>query len=271
MGDTTARGIEALPTVGAPGPDATSLRQALERVVERARKSGRRVMSVEVGEQRFWVKFARGKSCVVQISKGNPRRALAREIALMRALGGAGAPVPELVLHGEDHYVIRDAGSCLSTLYREAPNDPAMPARFAAAGQALAEMHRKGVAHGRPYLRDICWQEATRTVTFIDFERGARLRAGPARQARDVALLIMSIYAIRSDARGAALAGSCLAAYFAHAPATMRDACARFARRWGWLPVLTAPMRWHEVRFRQDRRWKEYTAVPLALAHLRRG
>jgi len=242
---------------------------ALVQAVKRARQNRRRVQPVTAGGQNFWVKFARGKSWAVQISKGDPRRALAREIALMRALEGGGAPVAELVLHGKDYYVVRDAGNPLSTVFRESPDDPELPAAFAAAGHALAEMHSQGATHGRPYLRDICWLEAERRITFIDFERGARLRAGPARKARDVALLLLSIYAIRPDARGAALADACLAAYFAHAPAAMRTACARFARRWAWLPVLTAPMRWHEEHYRQDRRWKEYTAVPLALAHLR--
>jgi tRNA A-37 threonylcarbamoyl transferase component Bud32 len=269
MADARSGPAASRPAVPPPGRWALQ-QEALQQEVERARASGRRIRAVEFEGQRFWVKIARGKPWVVQISKGSPRRALAREIALMRAMHGIGAPVPELVLHGEDHYVIRDAGSCLSTLVQDAPEDPGLPALLAATGRALARMHRSGLAHGRPYLRDICWHAATRRITFIDFERGARLDAGPARLARDVALLVLSIYALRPDARGAALAQACLDAYFADAPAAMRDACARFARRWGWLPILTAPMRWHEARFRQDRRWKEYMAAPLALAHLRR-
>ncbi len=253
------------------GPLPTPSARALDLAIADARRNGRRIQRIEVEAAPYWLKVARGKSWLVQVSKGSARQALMREIALMRRMHDRGAPVPDLVRHGDDHYVIRDAGRTLSALLIDTPEDPALTTCFDAAGQALARMHEGRIAHGRPYLRDICWDGATGRITFIDFERGARLDARPLRLARDVALLLMSIYALRPDSRGADLAEAFLASYFADAPTGMPAACTRFARYWMWLPVVTAPMRWHEIRFRQDRRWKEYTAVPLALAHLRRG
>jgi len=268
----TARARERAPgTRGHAAPGRMVAAPTLERAVAQARARDRRVVGMDVAGQRFWVKFARGKRWAVQVSKGDPRRALAQEVALLRAMGARGAPVAELVAVGTDHYVTRDAGPTLAAMLATAADDPALPDRLAAAGRALAALHRLGMAHGRPYLRDLCWQEATREVSFIDVERGARLEAGPRRRARDVALLVMSIFALVPDARGATLADAFLAAYFAAAPPGMRAACAGFARRWRWLAVVTAPLRWHEARFRPNRRWKEYTAVPLTLARLRRG
>ena len=35
---------------------------------------------------------------------------------------------------------------------------------------ALAQLHSYGLHHGRPALRDIAWNPATRSITFLDWE-----------------------------------------------------------------------------------------------------
>jgi len=238
----------------------------LDRHLAAMRAGGQRLARVLLGGRQVWIRRAVAKRLRVQWSKGFPRRLLAREVRLLRAMGARGAPVPAVLAAGDDYLVLEDCGRVLSDLLAEAPEAAAAEALMAATGAALARLHALGCTHGRPYIRDILVSERGE-VRFTDLERGSRLDAGPGYRARDLTMLVLSVHARFPGERAAALAEPLIAAYFAAAPG-MVGPTARWCRRWRWLAVATAPLRWHEARHKPHKPWKEYAALPPTLERL---
>lgn len=194
-------------------PDlAEPLRRALDRALQTAPV---RVRRVSAGGQALWLKRAETLSLRWRLQKGDPRRGLEAERAGLHVLGEMGLPVARLVAEGPDYLATAEAGRPLSAVLADPAHGGAdRLAGFVAAGAALAALHRAGVAHGRPALRDICWDGAQ--ARFIDLER---YRSGPAsrgRMARDLLILLHSVLVIR-PAPGPELA-AVLAGWQAGAP-----------------------------------------------------
>jgi tRNA A-37 threonylcarbamoyl transferase component Bud32 len=178
-----------------------------------------------------------------RLQKGDPMRAFRREAAGLRLLAGLGVPVPRIVGSGADFLILEDAGPTLETLFAAAAGPGAERgaaeriAAVQAAAAVLAGLHRRGLAHGRPYLRDICWDGAA--VTLIDFER-FRPQGGAGRQGFDIVLFLASLLgtpeAARADA--AAACDAALRVFRAQAPAP----ALRAAGRWMTLLRLLRPL-----------------------------
>lgn len=223
----------------------------------------RRVRSFELEDgRRFWLKRTERLHGRMRAQKGDPRRAFAAERRGLRFLAAAGLPVPAIEAEGEDWLVLPDAGPVLAAI----PGDPALTDAdkrnaFEAAGRALARLHWAGMSHGRPAVRDICWDG--REARFIDLERFRQGRRAGWRQAADVAILTQTAYAQWPD--DPRWIDAALETYAASAPP---DAMARVRR----LVRILAPLGWLDgalVRLGAERR--EFRATGLALARLRRA
>lgn len=198
-------------------------------------QAGARVQRLTWDGRAFWLKRPERvrKSLRWRLQKGDPLRALAREQAVLASLRDLGAPVPRMVAAGPDYLVLEDAGPTLANLFADAATTAPEAARAAiAAAAALGRLHARGLAHGRPYLRDLCWDGAR--ITMIDFE-SFRARNGAGRQGRDLVLFLASLLA---QPGGEAHFAPALAAWRAEAPV----AALRAAGRWVWLLRALAPL-----------------------------
>lgn len=166
-----------------------------------------------------------------RLQKGDPVQAFRRELSGLAGLAAAGMPVPQVLDQGPDFLFLADAGPTLDAVLAD-PATASDAAAVQAAAGALAALHSQGMAHGRPYLRDLCW-DGTR-ITMIDFER-YRPRAGALRQGAD---LVMFLGSLLAQPDGAPLLAGAVAAYRKAAP----EAALRGARFWLAQLVPLAPL-----------------------------
>ena len=223
----------------------------------------RRVRPVVLPDgRRFWLKRVERLSGRLRWQKGDPARAFATERAGLRALAEAGVPVAGIVAEGPDWLLMPDAGPILTELVADQGRPEAETLRaFAEAGRALGLVHWAGLAHGRPAVRDICWDGVQ--ARFIDLERFRAARRGGLVQAADVVMFAQTAFTQwPEDGRWLEAA---LAAYAVNAPP---GAMARVARLACWL----APLGWLARGLALVRpRSREIRAVGLTLQRLRRG
>ena len=220
-----------------------------------------RVRLLALGDgRRFWLKRVERLSGRLRLQKGNPARAFAAERAGLQLLADEGLPVADVELAGPDWVLMRDAGPVLPEVVADpARSEAEQLEAFRQAGRALGLLHWSGIAHGRPAVRDICWDG--KVARFIDLERFRRAGRGGFWQAADVVMLAQTAYTQwPNDARWLDAA---LAAYKVAAPPA---SVARVTRLAGWL----APLGWLAAvlaRLRPESR--ELRAVPLTLQRLR--
>lgn len=211
--------------------------------------------------KRYWVKFREErKTFRHRILKGNALAALAREKDLLSAFAKRDVPVPRIVAHSSECVILTDHGPDLTEVLKETSRADAILRRV---GETLAEMHAAGVAHGRPCIRDICWDN--NTVTFLDLEAGARLDAGPRRQARDLLLLVHSLFSSKPVYHKHAPA--ILEGYIANDTKSVWPVAVKIARRSYLLELLAKPIIW-----RQRQRGKtssEFYAIPTTRRFIR--
>jgi tRNA A-37 threonylcarbamoyl transferase component Bud32 len=147
-------------------------------------------------------------------------------------LAAAGLPVAEVVAEGPGWMLMPDAGPVLSQIVADAGRNEAEKLRACAeAGRALARLHGAGVAHGRPAVRDVCWDG--QVARFIDLERFRRASRAGFWQAADVVMFAQTAFTSwPEDARWLEAA---LGAYAVSAPEGAVVAVRRLA--WGLAPV----------------------------------
>nr|AOT82980.1 hypothetical protein [uncultured bacterium] len=190
--------------------NTTDMRVAVD---DALRASYRRVTRCQSRRgDKFWLKRVERSSPFLWMVKGLPREAFERDRRSHRLLWSWGAPVPAILLEGEDFFAVEDAGAsltrfCKSTFVRAAEKEKACRT----AGQALARLHSAGLCHGRPAFRDMCWDGYR--IRFIDFEYFVPARAGWLRKARDVCIAVLS--AICQGVAGPRYACLLLSAYYA--------------------------------------------------------
>ena len=118
---------------------------------------------------KFWLKSTE-KFTIKHILKGNPRKAIIREINAEDALRRIGFQSSKIVFHSPKHIVFSDAGSTLEEIFREKKLTSKIREEiFSQAGGHFAFLHKNQYAHGGLALRDICWDG--KKVTFLDFEK----------------------------------------------------------------------------------------------------
>ena len=210
--------------------------------------------------ERLWLKRIEALSLRLRLQKGDGQRAFQNELNALHVLAKAGLPVPEILAEGPDHFVISDVGPTLAHLLRSSATAFAKrAAAFRAAGSAIGRLHSAGFAHGRPAIRDICWDGDE--ARFIDLEQFSDQRRSARNRAMDV-IMFTQTYMTETGVSGPCL-DVAIEAYRAAAPAGAMQNVRDLA---GWLaPIapLTAPVRWLRPSS------KEFKAVPLTLAYLR--
>lgn len=210
--------------------------------------------------RRFWLKRVERLTGVMRAQKGDPARAFEAERMGLHALADAGLPVAALEAEGPDWMLLPDAGPILSDVVADPRlTEAAKLAAFAAAGRSLGRLHWAGLVHGRPAVRDICWDGTE--ARFIDLERFRPGARGGVRQAADVVMFAQTAFTQwPEDPRWLEAA---LAAYSVSAPEGAMDRVRRLAL-WllplGWIAAVAA-------RVKPESR--ELRAVGLTLRRLR--
>ena len=219
-----------------------------------------RVGKIRVGGHCYWAKRPGNQSWLNRLQKGPAKVAFEREIEALKIMKAIGAPVPREVLRRPNLIVFHDAGPTLQHILRFQlleRNERILACEKAAL--ALASLHKSGVNHGRPLLRDICWDG--KNVTFLDFENYRVSRNNPRGHAHDLVRFVFSMYAQRNvelpEIDAAVLA------YRAADTTGVWDAAARWARRNRWFDWLSWP-----IRQRRYPHAREYKAIPMVLDHL---
>jgi tRNA A-37 threonylcarbamoyl transferase component Bud32 len=222
----------------------------------------RRVRAVVLPDgRRFWLKRVERLAGLLRLQKGDPAKAFATEREGLRELSAAGLPVADLVAEGPGWVLMRDAGPILTEVVADAGRSEADKlAAFAQVGRALGLLHWAGMAHGRPAVRDVCWDG--RAARFIDLERFRRAKRAGFWQAADVVMFVQTAFtAWPEDSRWLE---AVLGPYAVNAP---EGAMAQVRRLAFWL----APLGWLATGLAWCRpESRELRAVGQTLARLRR-
>lgn len=141
--------------------------------------------------QRLLARLARHEILMPTVSRGG-QSTLRREIGKLTAFRRAGLRVPEIVHQTATAFIVTDLGPSLRQVWAAKRHDPATALVLAAAAVTLGTVHQAGLAHGRPYLRDLTW-DGTR-VGLIDLEEAPEaVMPLEAAQARDIWLLFIQL------------------------------------------------------------------------------
>lgn len=196
----------------------------------------------------------------LRLQKGDPNKAFEAERAGLKALGQAGVPVPAVAQEGPDWLLMPDAGPTLAQILADPEREEADKRRaFAAAGKALGLLHWAGMVHGRPAVRDICWDG--QTARFIDLERFSQGRRAGFWQAADVVIFAQTWFTLSPE--DASWLEVAIEAYSVNSPPTAMSKVRRMAF---WL----TPLGWLAGALRHLRpQSRELRAVGLTLSHLR--
>lgn len=214
--------------------------------------------------QRFWMKRVEKLPLRLWLQKGSPTAAFAAELLGLSVLGDRGLPVAPIALEGPGFVVMPDVGRTLQAMLVDA----SVPLRditlaFGRAGRSLAQLHLAGFVHGRPAIRDICWDGDE--ARFIDLERFSLSRRGARSQALDIVMFVQTLMTARSAAAGRvdAACNAAMAAFVADAP----PETLRAIRRISGLLCLAGPLVRGLARLRPGSR--ELRAVAPTLDRLR--
>ena len=212
-----------------------------------------RVARLNVEGKAYFVKRPeRRESLKYWITKGHPLRAFKREVALLKAFGTRNAPVATIVAEAPECIITADHGPTVLALLKQRAVGPEI---FSCLGQHLWGLHKLGLTHGRPVLRDLCWDE--RHLTFLDLEAGAKLNATPRDFARDVLILLHSILVSKNTTAEDGLIF--LRSYFSLADEQVISATRQRAEKLWWLEMLAYPVM---LRHRQRRvKRSEFVAI----------
>lgn len=238
-----------------PDPDLEdSLQRALAEPPARVRR-----LDLPDG-RRFWLKRVERLQGRLRLQKGDPGKAFAAEREGLRQMSAAGLPVTGVAAEGPDWVLMPDAGPILPEVVADPGRSEAEKLRaFAEAGLALGRLHWAGMAHGRPAVRDVCWDG--REARFIDLERFRRARRAGFWQAADVVMFAQTAFTRWPDEPR--WLDAALGAYAGNAPDGAMVAVRRLAL---WL----TPLGWLAAGVSRVRPGsRELRAVGLTLARLR--
>ena len=204
-----------------------------------------------------WIKRVDRPNLINRLQKGPPLAAFDRDLAAIKVLAARGVPVPEIIGEGPGIFVTRDAGPTLDRILRhQIGTVPERVAAFSAAGTALARLHGLGISHGRPVLRDMCWQDGK--ITFLDFENYRPDRNQPKHFRLDLIIFVLSCYAEQRSELPEIVAAK--EAYRAHDALGIWGLAADWLRNKRWVDIVTKPMQW-----RADPHAREYKSIPVTL------
>lgn len=204
--------------------------------------------------QFYWVKRAESLSLRMRLQKGNATSAFEAERQALHQLDTLGISVPTILDEGSNYFVLPHSGDTLRHLLHHSAEASTRLQAFSAAGQTLANLHQKGFSHGRPAIRDFCWNAPD--ITLLDFERFSAARNTVKGHMQD---LIIFAHSALSDAQGyTPELGAALETYRAMNPHNTWDRAAEYCARMSWINWLTKPVQW-----RKSGKAKEFKAIPM--------
>ncbi len=124
------------------------------------------------------------------VSPGGPD-ALAREADRLITFKASGFHVPDVLARNAQMLILSDAGPQLREWLDKNKDPQARKDALKEATRALAAVHKAGMTHGRPYVRDMTWDGVR--IGFLDLEEDpVRVMPLPCGQARDIWLFLGS-------------------------------------------------------------------------------
>jgi hypothetical protein len=184
-------------------------RSAIARRLTSIQAANRRIAPVEIDGVRTWLKdfdqpspaewdrVQRALFAVTRLHMLRPVPSLSglegarNEIASIGRFEEIGARVPSVLWSEASRIVISDIGETIREMQRRL-GVSSIDGAVVAAARELSRIHRHGLVHGRPILRNMTWDG--QTVGFLDFEeRPTDVMPLEVAQARDVLLLLISI------------------------------------------------------------------------------
>ncbi len=144
--------------------------------------------------QKIFARITGAKILCVTKSKGGIK-ALHDEADRLRLFYDRGIRVPKVIARSDQSITMEDMGIALPVHLRSIPNDQRERIRLVKlAAQGLANIHQKGLAHGRPHLKDIVWSSEEQAICFLDLEENVMdLMPMDKAQARDLWLFMGSV------------------------------------------------------------------------------
>ncbi|OOF38610.1 hypothetical protein BKK49_09515 [Rodentibacter rarus] len=132
-------------------------------------QKGKRIFKFNEGGKDYWLKQPEKLSGIWLLLKPHPKTSFTRELETLLSLAKQNAPVPQVICYGNDFFVLEDVGSSISQWVDNLNvSEDKKYLILSDASQALIGLHREGLVHGRPAVRDIVWNDGK--VTFLDFE-----------------------------------------------------------------------------------------------------
>ncbi len=159
---------------------------------ELAKYRGERIHSFLYAGERYWLKQPECAKGIERWLKPNPKGAFQKELKQLQYLNEQGAPVAELVLWGEDFFVLKDVGiSASSYIEHREQTEEFINAMLQKCGETLANLHRQNLIHGRPALRDMVYKNGE--IHFVDFENAQNVKNLAWQKVRDSLLYLHSL------------------------------------------------------------------------------
>ncbi len=220
--------------------------------------SPKRVQRIEHRGEFVWIKRQEILGPIRRLQKGNPGAAFLAEKAALHDWHRMNAPAPRIIAEDADFFATSDSGTSLETLLRDESRSIAdrLPP-FRAAARALADLHARHLSHGRPSLKDICWDGCR--ITFLDLERYDVRHNSPSGHARDLVMFVLNGLAV---GRGMTPEmDAAVATYRASDPSGIWALAQAWCRRMRWIDLLTRP-----IQMRGPGKAAEFKAIPLTLA-----
>lgn len=197
-----------------------------------ALNKGERISDFEYQGKRYWLKQVEHHSGLMRFLKPNPLEAIKTEVLTLKNMAAQLAPVPKLVLAEEDFFVVEDVGSTVKQwLTEDEISPPCMHQILNDSAKALAGLHAMNLAHGRPALRDISWQDGQ--VSFIDFEASQYKKDIGYQQVRDLLVFIHSLYRYLGPLHE--FITPAINSYRQHGGEEIWQSAAQFLKKWQWL------------------------------------
>lgn len=142
------------------------LRRMADRVI--SERPSDRVLNFTLVDQKYWIKRKLGNGRN-QLVKYSVEKEFYYEIARM-TIAGRNNPdlVPEIEVLTPDYMVTKDGGPTVKNWLDSDKSEAEKELILEEAGAALAALHKNGIVHGRPALRDITWNDGV--IHFLDWE-----------------------------------------------------------------------------------------------------
>lgn len=171
----------------------------------------KRVLSLTYDGKKYFIKrrMSNGRN---SFGKQNPSAAFWCEVYKIMTVRQYIPLAPTIVLLAETYFVMEDCGTTMQVIAKEKPWQNVRLHAFEKAGFSLALLHREGLHHGRPALRDIAYDRENDSITFIDWENEKTFISSDTK-ALDIFLFIHSCFREEWSAKDHSLIDAVLRGY----------------------------------------------------------